>query len=161
MNMMAVLVHTAAIALTPAPKVDPLKLSCRGSDLARALKVPEEDLSLTVEKLCALYNSEIAFLEHAIWDSQCAETDRISAIEQLSDALDRLEVQACGPLLAGKRVSLADAIVFPSFCLITHALPQHFGWTEWTDEVRARSILVWSPPPTPFTPTHPIRRDFF
>jgi len=124
-------------AFTPlarsADRPDPLKLSSRGADLATALKVPE-DTSDTVGQLCELYQDRISLLEPAIWDSECTESERVSAIQELSDALDVLEVEAIGVYLAGKRVSRADGIMFPSFCLLTHTLPTHFGWTEWTDE---------------------------
>eukprot|EP00965_Chrysotila_dentata_P262267 6214515-Pleurochrysis_carterae.AAC.2 len=89
----------------------------------------EEERALA---LCDLYYENIAPLEPAIWEPEY--DDREAAIRELSCQLDRLEVAATGPMLAGRQISRADGLLFPSMCVLWHTLPRHFGWLPWTEE---------------------------
>ena len=84
--------------------------------------------------LVALHDTSIAPLRAALWRSDMSRDDRKIAICDLSRSMDEIDNLVRGPLLSGKSLSVADAKLFPSFCLMHKTLPQHFGWKEWTDE---------------------------
>ena len=84
-------------------------------------------------ELKSLYEAQIAPLEPAIWSAEYASS-RQDALRELARALDLLEEAVVGPMLTGPQITQADVRIFPAVCLLHHALPTHFGWTEWTDE---------------------------
>ena len=82
--------------------------------------------------LIDLHSMLIAPLEPSIW---APEYDgRADAICALSQRVDDLETAARGPLLAGKSLSRADGVLFPTFCALWSSMPAHYGWKEWSDE---------------------------
>ena len=116
---------------------------CAGDFLAEArenivssLKAEDSPESARISKL---HSSSIEPLCPAVWTREYS--DRTSAIQQISLALDELELASAGPLLTGSEFSLCDAECFPSFCLLSSTLPEHFGWYEFTTEA-----LFWKRP---------------
>jgi hypothetical protein len=101
--------------------------------LCEALPV-EEKAEGRSELLCTLYTESIAPLLGTIYDPIFSQDRRVGAVQALSKALDRVEEAACGPLLAGREPTLADATMFPAVAAFELTLPEHFGWTEWTNE---------------------------
>lgn len=116
---------------------DPIRLADARRLLLSVLEAaPPADAASAARSgaLQGFYESEIAPLEPAIWRTGYSNEERQSAIVQLSCSLDALEREVAGPLLTGRSPTAADGLMYPSFCLFYHALPVHFGWTEWTDE---------------------------
>jgi len=90
-------------------------------------------------RICKLHASSIEPLCPAVWTPEYS--DRTTAIQQISLALDELELASVGPLLTGAAFSPCDAECFPSFCLLSSTLPEHFGWYEFTTEA-----MFWKRP---------------
>eukprot|EP00962_Isochrysis_galbana_P037091 scaffold12924_cov125-Isochrysis_galbana.AAC.10 len=113
---------------------EPLQLAAARSMLLAALEgVPADDAVAEVSGIIQeIYEQKIAPVEPAIWTPDFAQ--RQDAIIELSLGLDALEEQVKGPLLTGRQVTSADGLLYPSFVLYFNALPQHYGWTEWTSE---------------------------
>ena len=93
------------------------------------------------ERIAAIHAEQIAPFLPKIYAASLSSDERKAAIEGLSRSLDLLEEAARGPMLAGSRLTMSDALCFPSIALCTRTLPPHFGWTEWTDEA-----LFWCRP---------------
>ena len=135
-------------AVTCCAAEDPLLLEEIRDVLRREIKAEDTPTS---SQIVELHTSKIEPLCPAIWAPK--HPDREGAIQNLSLALDTLEVAAQGPLLSGRDFSPSDAEVFPTFCLLSSTLPLHFGWEEYTTEA-----LFWKRPrlhggPAPRTPT--------
>jgi len=111
---------------------DPLGLGPTREELLAAIKAaPVTDAD---RKLVTLYSELIAPFESAVYAPGLVVDDRKDAICTLSRSLDVLEGAVHGPLLSGASLSMADAQLFPSMCLLHQTLPTHFGWEEWTEE---------------------------
>lgn len=108
------------------------------AELNRRLDLPGEE-SEASRSLSALHATSIAPLLPAVWSSEFP--DRKDAIIKLSIGLDELEVSSSGPLLSGDAFASCDAQCFPTFCLLSWALPRHFGWEEYTTDA-----LFWKRP---------------
>ena len=128
-------------ALLPAPRAPPPRLLCGAesdllgdirSSLRSALSVSEIDESSA--PLMDLHSAAIKPLLPKIFTPSLPDDERRTCIEGLSRALDVVEEATCGPLLVSSKPAAADAVLFPSILLVELTLPEHFGWTEWTDE---------------------------
>ena len=106
-------------------------------ELNRQLDLGKE--SEASRSISALHATSIAPLLPAVWSSEFP--DREDAIVKLSAVLDELEASSSGPLLTGDTFASCDAQCFPTFCLLSWALPRHFGWTEYTMDA-----LFWKRP---------------
>lgn len=139
---LSLLGHAPALRLVPrasplracATSAEPLQLAAARSMLLSALEGPPADeaaaeVSAIIQEI---YTQKIAPVEPAIWTPDWDQ--RQDAIIELSLGLDALEEQVKGPLLTGRQVTPADGLLYPSFVLFFNALPQHYGWTEWTSE---------------------------
>ena len=116
---------------------------CQGDFLAEvrqgiASSLKAED-SPESARICQLHASSIEPLCPAVWTREYS--DRATAIQQISLALDELELASVGPLLTGSAFAPCDAECFPSFCLLSSTLPEHFGWYDFTTEA-----LFWKRP---------------
>lgn len=122
-------------ATATGPSNDPLQLSSARSVLLAALEqVPPTDPKATDACIVIqeIFEEKIAPVESAIWTPDFEE--RKDAIIELSLGLDAIEHEVKGPFLAGRQVTAADGILYPSFVLYHNALPAHFGWEDWTSE---------------------------
>ena len=108
------------------------------AELNRQLDLPGEE-SEASRSISALHDTSIAPLLPAVWSSEFQ--DRKDAIIKLSTGLDELEASSSGPLLTGDAFASCDAQCFPTFCLLSWALPRHFGWEEYTTDA-----LFWKRP---------------
>ena len=106
-------------------------------ELNRQLDLGKE--SEASRSISALHATSIAPLLPAVWSSEFP--DREDAIVKLSAVLDELEASSSGPLLTGDTFASCDAQCFPTFCLLSWALPRHFGWEEYTTDA-----LFWKRP---------------
>ena len=106
-------------------------------ELNRQLDLGSE--SEASRRISDLHATRIAPLRAALWSSEFP--DREDAIVKLSKVLDELEASSRGPLLSGADFASCDAQCFPTFCLLSWALPRHFGWTEYTTDA-----LFWKRP---------------
>ena len=124
---------------------DPLQLATVSKQLQESLSIPSLEAPLPAEdaaaQLILVHNNEVAQMAPKIWSPSIQEEERVDTIKSLAQVLDTLEDLAVGPMLAGKKVSLVDSVIFPSMAALESTLPQHFGWTEWTDEA-----LFWRRP---------------
>ena len=92
------------------------------------LELGQEDLEQLIKKQ---FDMQEVMEKEA---TRVPEIERKTAIEDISRALDLMEEAAQGPLLAGSKLSLADAVAYPSIALCSLTLPDHFGWEPWTEE---------------------------
>lgn len=129
-----------APVLCASAEPDLVRLSDIESTLAQTLEVPETP-NLVSAKIIKVHAENIAPNVPKIYMSTVAADGRKAAIEKLSRSLDVLEETIQGPMLAGKGLSVADAVLLPSMILCDKTLPQYYGWTEWTDEA-----LFWRRP---------------
>jgi hypothetical protein len=113
---------------------EPLQLAAARSMLLAALEgVPADESAAEASGVIQeIYQQKIAPVEPAIWTPDFEQ--RQDAIIELSLGLDALEQQVKGPLLTGRQVTPADGLLYPSFVLYFNALPQHYGWADWTSE---------------------------
>ena len=120
---------------------DLVRLGDIADDLASTLQLSDADSDVST-KIVEVHLETIVPLLPKIYMPSVAESERKDAIEGLSRALDVLEETAIGrPYLTGRSLSAADAALLPSMILCEKTLPEHFGWTEWTDEA-----LFWRRP---------------
>ena len=121
---------------------DVLGLRAQTKALAQALEMKiDASSNLVSETLSTLCSETILPLSAATHSTSMPPAERRTAIEDLSIALDEVEETAVGPLLSGARTCSADVELFPTLVLLEQTLPQHFGWTEYTDEA-----LFWRRP---------------
>lgn len=117
---------------------DPLQLATVSKQLQESLSIPSLEAPLPAEdaaaQLILVHNNEVAQMAPKIWSPSIQEEERVDTIKSLAQVLDTLEDLAVGPMLAGKKVSLVDSVIFPSMAALESTLPQHFGWTEWTED---------------------------
>ena len=105
---------------------------CR-QQLLNTLSITEVDENVAGE-IVRLHTEEILPRENSVWLSELSRDERREAICGLSQSLDLIEETVGGPLLAGNRCTIADAMLFPSMALLEQTLVPRFGWTEWTEE---------------------------
>ena len=120
---------------------DFLGLTGQATALATALKIDAASINPVSDELCSLCRDSILPLSAATYSTRMDAAVRRTSIEDLSRALDECEETARGPLLSGVNACSADALLFPTLVLLEQTLPQHFGWTEYTDEA-----LFWRRP---------------
>ena len=113
---------------------DPLDLAEISRELQNSFKLGDTAPDETSGKLLTVHSSSVAPLVPTIYTPDVPEIERKTAIEDISRALDLMEEAAQGPLLAGSKLSLADAVAYPSIALCSLTLPDHFGWEPWTEE---------------------------
>ena len=129
--------HRAHRSRAPICSLDSL-FTEQTAELNRQLDLPGEE-SEASRSISALHDTSIAPLLPAVWSSEFQ--DRKDAIIKLSTGLDELEASSSGPLLTGDAFASCDAQCFPTFCLLSWALPRHFGWEEYTTDA-----LFWKRP---------------
>lgn len=123
---------------------DILRLADIQQELRETLDIGSANAGTDVGKesfLVTVHAESVAPQMPKIYLPSVPSDERKTAIEGLSRSLDVLEEAASGPMLAGSRLSVADATIFPAIALCAQTLPEHFGWTEWTNEA-----LFWKRP---------------